>query len=205
MNSSYFSDMIHFENISLSFSEKIIFDNLTITINQGEKICLSGPSGRGKSTLLNLLQGYVLPNKGKIIINGKVLNDSTIREIRKQIISIPQNINLPVKNGMELVELLEISQNLHAIKEYNQKLDLESDILIKDFAKISGGQKQRLLISICLSQPKDIILMDEPTSSLDDKSIELLINVIGELKGRTIISASHNQLWAKSSDKIIEL
>ncbi|WP_346863582.1 ATP-binding cassette domain-containing protein [uncultured Draconibacterium sp.] len=197
--------MICFENISLSFSEKIIFENLSITINQGENICLSGPSGRGKSTLLNLLQGYILPDKGIISVNDTVLNDSTIKEIRKQIISIPQNINLPVKNGMELVELLEISQLLPGINEYMQKLDLEQDILSKDFAKISGGQKQRLLISICLSQPKDIILMDEPTSSLDDKSIELLIHAVGELKGKTIISASHNQLWAQSTDKTIEL
>ncbi|WP_346860534.1 ATP-binding cassette domain-containing protein [uncultured Draconibacterium sp.] len=197
--------MICFENISLSFSEKIIFENLSITINKGENICLSGPSGRGKSTLLNLLQGYILPDKGIISVNDTVLNDSTIKEIRKQIISIPQNINLPVKNGMELVELLEISQLLPGINEYMQKLDLEQDILSKDFAKISGGQKQRLLISICLSQPKDIILMDEPTSSLDDKSIELLLHAVGELKGKTIISASHNQLWAQSTDKTIEL
>ncbi|WP_346858061.1 ABC transporter ATP-binding protein [uncultured Draconibacterium sp.] len=197
--------MICFENISLSFSEKIIFENLSITINQGENICLSGPSGSGKSTLLNLLQGYILPDKGIISVNDTVLNDSTIKEIRKQIISIPQNINLPVKNGMELVELLEISHLLSGINEYMQKLDLEQDILSKDFTKISGGQKQRLLISICLSQPKDIILMDEPTSSLDDKSIELLIHAVGELKGKTIISASHNQLWAQSTDKTIEL
>jgi polar amino acid transport system ATP-binding protein/putative ABC transport system ATP-binding protein len=197
--------MIHFENISLSFSEKIIFEKLSITIKQGENICLSGPSGRGKSTLLNLLQGYVFPDRGKITVNETELNASTIKEIRKQIISIPQNINLPVKNGMELVELMEIRQNLPEINKYIQKLDLEEDILTKDFAKISGGQKQRLLISICLSQPKNIILMDEPTSSLDDKSIKLLINAVHELKGRTIVSASHNRLWAQSTDKIIEL
>jgi polar amino acid transport system ATP-binding protein/putative ABC transport system ATP-binding protein len=197
--------MIHFENISLSFSEKIIFEKLSITIKQGENICLSGPSGRGKSTLLNLLQGYIFPDRGKITVNETELNASTIKEIRKQIISIPQNINLPVKNGMELVELMEIRQNLPEINKYIQKLDLEEDILTKDFAKISGGQKQRLLISICLSQPKNIILMDEPTSSLDDKSIKLLINAVHELKGRTIVSASHNRLWAQSTDKIIEL
>jgi len=197
--------MIYFENISLSFSEKIIFKNLNIEIKQGENICLSGPSGKGKSTLLNLLQGYVLPNEGKITVNGKVIGDSTIKEIRKNIISIPQNINLPVKNGMELIELMEISQNLPEIQDYMRKLGLEEEIVWKDFASISGGQKQRLIISICLSQSKDIILMDEPTSSLDNNSIKLLTKTISELNNKTIISASHNQVWAQSADKIIEL
>ncbi len=197
--------MIQCENISLSFSGKPVFNKLSIKINSGENVCLSGPSGKGKSTLLNLFQGYIQPDEGSIKINGLLLKESNIKKIRENIISVPQNINLPVKNGTELMALMEITPNLSEVKMFMQQLGLEPEIITRDFAKISGGQKQRLVISICLSLKKGILLMDEPTSSLDDKSTELLIKTISNLKDKTIVSASHNQLWAKSTDKIIEL
>jgi polar amino acid transport system ATP-binding protein/putative ABC transport system ATP-binding protein len=197
--------MIKCENLCLSFSGQVIFDKLNLNIKRGENICISGASGKGKSTLLNLFQGYIQPDKGNVRINGQTLDVTNIKHIRENIISIPQNIHLPVKNGIELLTLLNITPNLPEVKMYMQKLGLEPELISKDFAKISGGQKQRLIISICLSQKKEIILMDEPTSSLDDDSIELLIKTIADLEGKTVVSASHNQLWANSTGKIIEL
>lgn len=197
--------MIVCDKISLSFSGKVIFDNLNIEITPGENVCISGASGKGKSTLLDLIQGYVRPSSGTIKINGQILNEKTVKQIRNKIISVPQNIHLPVKTGTRLMELMEVSTNISEVRKYMNQLGLEEEIISKDFSKISGGQKQRLIISICLSLKKDIILMDEPTASLDDKSIELLIKTVKTLKGKTIVSASHNKLWVNSTDRIIEL
>jgi ABC-type lipoprotein export system ATPase subunit len=86
-----------------------------------------------------------------------------------------------------------------------QKLDLEKDILYKDFNKISGGQKQRIIISICLSLNKSIVLIDEPTAALDDVSINTLINLLGSLNKKTIVSATHNKLLMNSANRIINL
>jgi polar amino acid transport system ATP-binding protein/putative ABC transport system ATP-binding protein len=197
--------MIQCKNIELTFSGKRIFDNLNFYIEKGENVCLSGPSGKGKTTLLKILQGYIIPDKGQILINNTELNTKTIKEIRDSIVWIPQNINLPVKTGWELLHLLHIRSQIDVVKEFSERLGIDKDIISKDFSKISGGQKQRIIIAICLSLNKKIILMDEPTSSLDDVSIHSLIKTVQSLNGKTIVSASHNRLWVNSTDKKINL
>jgi polar amino acid transport system ATP-binding protein/putative ABC transport system ATP-binding protein len=195
--------MIECKHISLSFSDKALFRDLNFQINAGENVCLSGGSGKGKTTLLKILQGYVIPDDGHVRIASDIINPSTIKQIRDSIIWIPQNINLPVNNGLELIKLMNIRSNTDHILYLSKELGLEEDMIFKDFNIISGGQKQRMIISICLSLEKKIILMDEPTSSLDKKSISRLIKVIQSLKDKTIVSASHNQQWISSTDRTI--
>jgi polar amino acid transport system ATP-binding protein/putative ABC transport system ATP-binding protein len=197
--------MIQCKNIGLTFSGKKIFDNLNLFIENGENVCLSGPSGKGKTTLLKILQGYIIPDHGQILIDNTVLNTKTIKAIRESIVWIPQNINLPVNNGLELLDLMQIQSHIDVVNEFIERLGIEKEIISKDFSKISGGQKQRIIIAICLSLDKKIFLMDEPTSSLDDASIHLLIKVVHSLNGKTVVSASHNRLWVNSADKKINL
>ncbi|HYQ57175.1 MAG TPA: ATP-binding cassette domain-containing protein [Draconibacterium sp.] len=197
--------MIRCKNIHLSFNKVAVFSNFNLLVQQNENVCISGASGRGKSSLLHLLQGYIKPQNGQVIIDREVLSPSTLKNIRNKIVYIPQNINLPVKNGNALVELLGIKNNSQQISSILNQLGLSPDFMTKDFFKISGGQKQRIIIAICLSIDKPIVLMDEPTASLDEASIDLLIKTTRALKGKTIVSASHNQSWAKSCQRIIEL
>ncbi|MDX8339451.1 ABC transporter ATP-binding protein [Draconibacterium sp. IB214405] len=197
--------MIQCKDICLAFNEKSIFTNFNAKIKAGENVCIGGASGKGKSSLLNLFQGYVIPQSGSISVAGKNLSPTTIKEIREQIMYVPQNIHLPVKNGSALADLMGIQKKLPKIKQALTQLGLTEDFLEKDFMKISGGQKQRIVIAVCLGLDKNILLMDEPTASLDDDSINLLIKTIGNLKDKTIVSASHNQQWAESCDRIIEL
>jgi polar amino acid transport system ATP-binding protein/putative ABC transport system ATP-binding protein len=197
--------LIAFHHVNLSFSGKQIFENLNITINEEEKICFSGPSGRGKSTLLKMLQGYVLPDSGEILINKWSMTPHNIRYIRDSIVWIPQNINLPVNNGLELLKLMHLDENLSQVKAIAKSLLLEEEILSKDFSIISGGQKQRIIIAICLSIDRNILLMDEPTASLDAVSVEALLSTILSLSNKTVISASHNDFWLKNFGKVIPL
>ena len=197
--------MIECKNISLSFSDKVLFRDLNFQIGDGENVCLGGGSGKGKTTLLKILQGYVIPDEGHIRIATDIVNPSTIKKIRDLIIWVPQNINLPVNTGLELIKLMNIRPHADRIVHLSKELGLEEDMINKDFKIISGGQKQRMIISICLSLEKKIILMDEPTSSLDKKSISQLINLVNSLKNKTIVSASHNQQWISSMDRTIIL
>lgn len=197
--------MIQCKNIDLTFSDKKIFENLNLFIEKGENVCVSGASGKGKSTLLKIFQGYIIPDKGQVIINNTAITTGTINKIRQSMIWIPQNINLPVNNGMELLSLMHMQSRIKAVNGFVQQLGLDEDIISMDFREISGGQKQRIVISICLSLNKQIILMDEPTSSLDDDSIYLLVRTIKSLEDKTIVSASHNQLWTTNADKKIIL
>jgi ABC-type bacteriocin/lantibiotic exporter with double-glycine peptidase domain len=197
--------MIQFKDIDLSFDDKQIFSCFNAEIEQGKSICFSGVSGRGKSTLLKIIMGYIIPESGSVYVDGNQLNSNTISKIRDSIVWIPQNINLPVNNGSELIKLMDLDQNTDAIGNNLIKLGLTKDILDKGFDKISGGQKQRVIIAICISIDKPVIIMDEPTSSLDDKSITMLIDMIKGLRGKTVVSASHNAEWINSADKVIEL
>ena len=198
-------DMIRCESINLRFGEKIIFNNLNLVIRKGEHLCLSGSSGKGKSTFLKLLQGYVLADSGNIIINDTSLNPLTIKEIRRQMAWIPQNINLPVRNGSELITLMQMNDKLESIISIADRLGIEKDLISQDFLKISGGQKQRLIIAICLAMDKEILIMDEPTAALDSESIHKLAHYIGELNGKTIVSASHNPIWLESAKNVYSL
>jgi polar amino acid transport system ATP-binding protein/putative ABC transport system ATP-binding protein len=197
--------MIKGNNISLRFKDNLILSNFNFEVISGEKVCLSGISGRGKTTLLKLIQGYVLPDVGEVYIDGILLNEKTVNQLRSKIIWIPQNINLPVNKGLQLMELLDISDRRNEVVSFLIQLGLSEEILQQDFQKVSGGQKQRIIISICLSLDKEIILMDEPTSSLDEGAIKQLVATIKSLKGKTILSASHNSTWIKHSDKVIQL
>ncbi len=197
--------MIEFKNINLKFPDIKLFENLNFKIESREKVCISGDSGKGKSTLLKMLQGYVLPDDGEIFIDNIKMDYHYINAIRDMMIWIPQNINLPVDNGSELMELMDISSNKLKVEDLLNQLKLEKTMLSKDFRKISGGQKQRIIIAICLSIEKNIILMDEPTSSLDTESIAALINTISLMENKTFVSASHNDQWLMEFGRVIKL
>lgn len=197
--------MIEFQDISLSFKEKVVFNRFNMKISQGHRVSIRGDSGRGKSSILKLIQGYLSPNSGTILIDGEKLSHNSISQLREKMTWVPQNINLPVNNGNELIELMQIVNNRKSIESFLGQLDLDPDYLRQDFNEISGGQKQRIIISIILSLRKPILLMDEPTSSLDEKSIRRLVKLVETLDNTTVISASHNQSWLDCSDKVIQL
>ena len=197
--------MIECDNISLFFGKKNIFKDVSFTVEEGEFITIKGESGTGKSSLLKMLQGYIPYSKGNIKIKGELLNVDSISNIRNNIIWIPQNVNLPVKNGVELMQLMGLDNHISQVELLLGQLGLESSMLHKDFQKVSGGQKQRIIIAICLSINKPIVLMDEPTSSLDEASIKLLLTTVKDLKNRTVLSTSHNATWIENSNRVVEL
>jgi len=197
--------LVKLDNINLSFANKQIFDNLSISVLKNEKICLSGPSGKGKTSLLKMLPGLVVPDSGEITIDGEQLNTGTVGNIRKKLSWVPQNINLPADNCRELSELLGLISNKEGIISNLYSIGLDDSYYKKDFHDISGGEKQRIIISVVLTIDKPILLLDEPTSALDEKSIEKLAGLISNQKDKTVISASHNKLWMEMSERTISL
>ncbi|PWD98067.1 energy-coupling factor ABC transporter ATP-binding protein [Marinilabilia rubra] len=197
--------MIEFEGVCLSFGAVSVFEDLSFHADAGLHTCLSGLSGKGKSSILKMVQGFVVPEKGDILVDGLELNPENVKAIRSKLAFAPQNINLPVKNGKELVELIgeDLSEDL--IMRNIGFLGLSSDMFNRSFDEMSGGQKQRVVIAFCLALPRQIVLLDEPTASLDDESIDHLIRLVAGQKGKTIVSASHNQKWINSADEVITL
>lgn len=197
--------MIECAGISLSFADKKVIQNLSFAVDRGTKLCITGPSGRGKSSLLKMLQGYLVADEGVICIDGMEIAPENMKMIREKMAYVPQNIHLPVASGEELLHLLNKSLYHEQALYYLKELELSSEYLSGSFDEMSGGQKQRVVIAICLALGRDILLLDEPTASLDEASISTLITCINKLSDITVIAASHNEQWLKSADKVIHL
>jgi ABC-type bacteriocin/lantibiotic exporter with double-glycine peptidase domain len=198
--------MIKCEKINLSFPKQVICENLSFEVLAGESICFSGPSGKGKSSLLKVLMGFLTPQSGKIKIDGSELNSDTITAIRNKMIWLPQNSNLPVDSANELVELLQMKpEHIEYFQLFLDRLGVRECGSDKSFTEISGGQKQRVVLAACLSLDKPIILLDEPVSALDDHSIDLLFATLDSLSNKTIVSTSHNKKWINYCNRTIEL
>ena len=197
--------MLNINQITLSFQDKTILDNFSAQIRRGEHVCFSGPSGRGKSSLLKIIQAYLIPAKGEISIDGLTLNRLQVKNIRNKMAYVPQNIHLPVKNGTELLEMLAKSQLSEKTEIFCEKLGLPREMLSRSFDEMSGGQKQRIVIAVCLSLEREILLLDEPTASLDDEAIDALIECIKGLENTTVVSASHNTKWLNAAGRVISI
>ncbi len=196
--------MISAKNISVSYNNTNVIQNLSFDIGLGDHACFFGPSGRGKSSLLKMLQGYLVPSTGYVKIKDMELNPVNIKNVRSLMAYIPQNINLPTDNGSELLKMMDASKRVEKVEYFINRLGMSLEMIESRFDEISGGQKQRIVIALCLSLDKEIVLFDEPTSSLDSNSIKKLLDVIKEdMKDKTVISASHNSEWINSASKKI--
>jgi polar amino acid transport system ATP-binding protein/putative ABC transport system ATP-binding protein len=140
-----------------------------------------------------------------VSVAGMTLGRDSVKNIRSQIAYVPQNINLPVSNGVELTRMLNVKSGQNEVESILKNLGMEENMFVRPFDEMSGGQKQRVVIAVCLSLDREIILLDEPTSSLDDSAILKLLEVVNGLKDKTVVSASHNQAWMKSVDELVAL
>jgi len=204
--------MIEISHLNLNFKNEIIFDNFSLLINKGEKVAVIGESGKGKTTFLNLLAGFIPDYSGNVSIFGHELNAENISEIRKHNAWLPQDISLSVKTVRELFfEPFEFTLNRdlkpssESVSQIFSEFDLSENLLNKKTNEISGGQKQRIILASCLLLKKPLLLVDEPTSALDEKIKQKITDYILKQKKLTVIAATHDDYWIKSSDKVIEL
>ena len=218
-NKFIFNEKIIFENIYFKYNQndKHIFKNLNITIKKNTFIGLSGKSGSGKSTFINLFLGFLKPTKGKIYVDNRDLAYE-ISAFKKSIGYVPQNIFLlddTIKANVAFgVDKNNISNSqVHSSLKKAQLSDfidsLEHGIetnVGENGSKLSGGQIQRIALARSLYFNPDILILDEATSSLDSQTELSFIDVIKSLKGElTILMASHNNNILKYCDSVYEV
>lgn len=199
-------EKLKFENVSFSYSEnKEIFSNLNFEISRGDRVAIIGKSGIGKTTLVNLILGFLSISSGKILINNQEIDkDINIKSWHKIVSYIPQDgflfgdkikTNITLEDDDKLINFkrLQLSINKTVI-DFEKKYE---DILNKNLTdmgeNISGGQKQRVSIARIFYFDSEVIILDEPTSALDSKTEELIISAIDKLdKNKTIFVIAHN-------------
>ena len=207
---------LHFQYPASDF--KIEISDIKIT--QGSKIAISGKSGSGKTTLIHLISGILIPQSGEILFYDKSITDMNDKEIRKHRIS---NIGF-IFQEFELLEYLNVMDNLILPYKINKSLVLDAEI--KDKAKeianrigignkldqhpkqLSGGERQRLAIARALITSPPLIIADEPTGNLDEKTSNIVMDEITDqvsYTNSTLIMISHNNELISSFDEIIDI
>lgn len=207
--------MIEIKNIVKTTGEKVILDDISLTIESGSFVVLIGPSGCGKTTTLKLLNKLIEPTSGEIYIDGKPISKEDPIKLRRNIGYVIQNIglfpHLTIKENIELIPKLKGDKSEEEISETTERLikmvGLDPDeFLYKYPTELSGGQQQRIGVIRAIATDADIILMDEPFSALDPitrtQLQEWLYELQQELK-KTIIFVTHDMDEAlKLADKI---
>ena len=219
-----FKKNISLKNVSYYFddnNEKFILNNINLEIKKGEKIGIIGKTGSGKSTLINLISGFLKPTKGKIFIDNKNLysykDNNLIRSWYELISYVPQQIYLrdgTIWENISLCEKKDIDHNRmlwaaeqSLLNDFISKKEKGFETLVGEKGiKLSGGQCQRIGIARALYKKSQIILLDEATSALDLKTEKLLINNLMKLNNNfTIIFIAHRLSTLSNCSKIIEI
>lgn len=207
------------ENLSFSYGEANgnALENINLKIEAGESIGLVGQSGSGKSTLASLIPRFYDYDKGSIKIDNIEINDYQLKNLRKQISLVTQNVTLfndTIANNIAYGDLggysradIEKAAELSHAKEFILKLPDGFDTEIgENGIKLSGGQRQRLSIARAILKDAPILILDEATSALDTESerkIQLALD--GVMKGRTTLVIAHRLSTIKNVDKIVVL
>ena len=201
--------MIKIINLHKQFGKLKVLKGIDIDVAKGEIIAIIGPSGSGKSTFLRCINRLEEPTEGDIIINGKSIMDKStdINLMRRELGMVFQHFNLfPHKTVMENITLAPMK--LKKIpKEAAEKKAVELldkvGLVDKQNAypnQLSGGQKQRIAIARALAMEPEIMLFDEPTSSLDPEMIKEVLDVMIDLakEGMTMLIVTHEMGFAKN-------
>jgi putative ABC transport system ATP-binding protein len=203
-------EIIRYENIGMYFDSKKIISDFSIRILRGNKVLLRGKSGTGKSTLFKMLLGFKEPSEGLLYYKEKPLNSQVAWEIRKEVSYVSQDTDLgqgPVKDLLDEVFSYRPNREKKSFERLNtlmKELELEKDILEKNFETLSGGEKQRIGILISLMLGRDIFLLDETTSALDIGLKKKVADLFLKSEDWTVFIISHDKEWERDGVELVE-
>ncbi|NQV00704.1 MAG: ABC transporter ATP-binding protein [Parcubacteria group bacterium] len=208
---------VEFQSVYFDYNAKQkVLNGVSLKVKPGQMVALVGESGVGKTTLVDLISGYYLPNKGKILIDGQNISKITLNSLRGNIALVPQEITLfndTIKNNIGYgklkatdEEIIEASKAAH-VHKFVQKFPKKYDQLVGERGiKLSTGQKQRVAIARAVLRDPKILILDEATSSLDTATEKLVQEALARLiKGRTTFVIAHRLSTIQKADLILVL
>ncbi|MBE6066748.1 MAG: ABC-F family ATP-binding cassette domain-containing protein [Clostridium lundense] len=221
-------NLITLENISKSYSEKELFNNINLGINEGDKIGVIGINGTGKSTLLKIIAGVEVEDSGRIIknslINIEYLPQLPEFDAEKTVIQEVFRGNSPIikvireyeealedknSNPERIMRLTHSMDNLNAWTIESEAKTVLTKLGIMDFnvkvGTLSGGQRKRIALAGALVNPSDLLILDEPTNHLDNETIDWLEQYLNKRKGALLMITHDRYFLDRVANEIIEL
>ena len=191
-------NIIEVKKLNKIYDKTIAVKDLSFVINKGKIIGLLGPNGCGKTTTIAMILGLLKPTSGEVIIKGKNLEKERINLLEKMNFISPY-VELPKKLTVE--ENLKVYAGLYGVKNANEKIyELVNELRLNEFFKkktgeLSSGQKNRISLAKALINDPEILMLDEPTASLDPETGDFVRSFIEHYSSKTnvtILLASHN-------------
>ena len=190
---------IQVKNLSKKFKKNLAVNKINFNIEKNKTVGLLGPNGCGKTTSIGMMLGLIEPSEGEILVDTKNINSLKRNDILARINFCSPYIELPKK--LTVRQNLEVYGRLYGVKNLNERIiEIATDLDIKNFFKrktgeLSSGQKNRVSLAKSLINKPEILLLDEPTASLDPDIGDFVRSYIQEYRSKnqvTILLASHN-------------
>jgi len=213
-----FANEIRYEGVSFTYagSGEPALSGIDLTIRRGETVAIVGPSGAGKTTLVNLLPRLYDPTAGRIAFDGADLRDATLASLRRQVGLVTQETilfdttvaeNIAYGEASPSPERLRAAARAAVADEFIEQLPLGYETPVGEGAsRLSGGQRQRLAIARAIYKDAPILILDEATSQLDTESEALIARALANLmQGRTTLVIAHRLSTVRRADRIVVL
>lgn len=207
---------VEFDNVSYKYpdGEQYVVKDFSLSVKKGECIAVVGASGSGKSTIMNLIIGFLNPTHGRVLIDGKPMSELNLSEYRHHISVVPQNsilfagtIKENITYGLEKYSQDDLNRvvEMANLKEFLDELPNGIDTDIGEHGdKLSGGQKQRITIARALIRNPSVLILDEATSALDNISeFHVQKAIASSIKGRTTFIVAHRLSTIRDADRIV--
>lgn len=203
--------MFTLNKLSIQFGAKPLWGPLSLTIDPADGwVAVQGPSGCGKSTLLRVLSGLMHASGGTFHFNNEPVRAEGLCRHRRRVHFISQQPELP---GDTLREVLNLGRELQGLAPAADEeladrlcgLGLAGMELNRKPGKLSGGESMRIALLRGLLLPADCLLLDEPTTGLDDQSVEVLVRLLSRDDMPPVLSASHDPRWIESCHTVIQM
>ena len=199
------------KNLSVSSSDKSILEDISLSIEKGEHLTITGPSGSGKSSLLKVLAGLLSYDSGTLLYQGQNMRDLDPVAYRRRVsycFQQPVLFGQTVRDNMAFpFEINHLPFDQEKVLEALRKMNLGSEFLDKPIKDLSGGEKQRVALVRNLLFEPEVLLLDEVSSGLDDKTKSVLRAFLMEWhqKGVTLIEVTHDQAEIAQAKKLLKI
>jgi subfamily B ATP-binding cassette protein MsbA len=212
------SDSIRIENVDFQYGEEsgIVLKNINLEVKKGQIVAIVGPTGTGKTTLVNLIPRFYDPTSGTVKMDGTDLRDVTFRSLRDQIGIVTQEsilfndtvkANISYGRPMATQAQIEAAAQKAFAHRFIMNMPKGYDTMVGDRGfRLSGGEKQRLSIARAILKNPPILILDEATSQLDSESEKFVQEALDLLmQGRTVVAIAHRLSTIKKAEKIVVL